>query len=123
MTIRYVDAATGKVIKEEVVTGEKAATKGPDTKKAPAGGTPKMTPFPGTGAPKAAGDRIDRLEKQLDAIMKELSELRKQMGRPGQGGRGFGSGFGPAGGGGFGRGAQGGGRGPQDPLAPRGEGK
>src|SRR5262249_13008757 len=117
VTIRYIDSKTGKIIREEVVGSDKAGPKAEGPKKAPWGGEPKGLFVPGTPAPKGAGDRIDRLEKQLEAIMKELSELRKQMGRPGQGGRGFGGGFGPGGGGGFGGGR--GGRPLEGSVAPR----
>src|SRR5262249_38297308 len=92
--IRYVDSASGKIIREEVVVGEKGITKTVEPKKAimiPGTTTKAIPPVPaGPGAP------IDRLEKMLEGVIKELSGLKKQVGRPGEGGRGLG-------GGGFGR--------------------
>jgi beta-lactamase regulating signal transducer with metallopeptidase domain len=85
VTIRYIDSATGKVIKEEVVTSDKGTSKAGEPKKTAFGPDVKRGPLFGGGAPKAAGDRIDRLEKQLEALMKELSELRKEMGGRGHG--------------------------------------
>jgi beta-lactamase regulating signal transducer with metallopeptidase domain len=111
--IIYLDSKTGKVIKEEVVAPGKKAPTGAGPKKVPMGGeapkalpgaNPKKVPLggeapkalPGAGAPKGAADRLDRLEEMLKGVIKEMSELKKQMGRPGgeRPGGGGGGGFG-----------------------------